>query len=106
MASTALNETVSPTLSEVRQRIVARQRALARIPKPERFPQVLSEPVIPHGLAPHKMDRPRIRGLFGISFCLPQTTQQVGRSSWLAECLTAVMMLLNIAAWGFLLLLW
>jgi len=106
MSSVVVYRRSGPTILEVRERIAARERALARIPRLQFAPQLLPATrgqarVIPLSLAARRVRPARIA-----SFSLAENTQQVERSSWRADCLTMAVTLLNIALWATLLSLW
>ncbi len=106
MPSSAVDDPIAPTILVVRQRIAAHQRARHRIPRVQCAPRLLPEMMSSPGLTPRAVSPTRIRCLRARSFSLPGNTQQMNRSSWLTDCLTMALTLLNIAAWGVLLLLW
>lgn len=106
MLSTLVDHTATPTLLEVRQRIAARQRALAGIPKLSYMPQLLPGAGILPGATPRPTAPPRIRRRSVPRFSLARTTQQMERSSGVADCVTMAVTLLNIALWVALLSLW
>jgi len=106
MSSVVVYRRTDPTILEVRERIAARERALARIPRRQYAPQLFPDTggrarVVPIPLA----TRP-IRRAPATSFSLPQNTQQVKRGSWIADCFTMAVTLLNIALWAMLVSLW
>ncbi len=106
MPSSAVDDPIAPTILTVRQRIAAHQRGLHRIPRLQSAPELLPEMVGLPGLTPRAASSTRIRCLPARPFSLSGNTQQMDRSSWLTDCLTMALTLLNIAAWGFLLVLW
>ena len=105
MLNTLIDHVTTPTLFEVRQRIVTRQRALAGIPRLSRMPQLLPDPGV-RGALPRPIAPPSVRGGAARPFSFARSTQQMERSSWLTDCLTMAVTLLNIALWAALLSLW
>ncbi len=105
MPSSAVDDPIAPTILAVRQRIAAYERALHRIPKLRCVPQPLPNA----GMLPRTTPRPAAANISHRStrpFSLPRTTQQVERDSWLTDCLTMAVTLLNIALWATLFSLW
>ena len=106
MSSVVIYRRSDPAILEVRERIAARERALARIPRLQYTPQLLPEGPGPARVIPLPLETRRVRSACATSFSFTENTQQVKRGSWMADCLTMAVTLLNIALWATLLSLW
>jgi hypothetical protein len=106
MSSVVVYRRTDPTILEVRERIAARERALARIPRRQYAPQLFPDTGGRARVVPLPPPTRRVRPARAASFSLAENTQQVKRASWMADCLTMAVTLLNIALWAVLLSLW